>query len=467
MLRDHCGVVGVAAESQVSNTIFNALRMLQHRGQESAGMAVHAHDTLIHKDMGLVHQVFNPTILEYLRGTVGIGHVRYSTTGGSSLENAQPIFVDTAEGQLALVHNGDLVNAQQLRDHYKTKGWAFTTTGDSEIIIRLLARYLADTHDMIRSIRTVMKEIKGSYSMVIMYNGKVYGVRDPYGIKPLVLGKIVDGHMVSSESVALDLLDGEVIRDVMPGEIVEVGAEIFKSSPGGAALSPAHCMFEWVYFARADSVLDTKLAYEVRRRIGKALARAAPVDADFVVPVPDSGRAHAIGYSYASGVPYAEGLMKNRYVDRTFIMPSQLSREMSIKLKLNPIRPVIEDKSIVLVDDSIVRGTTMRQIVQLLFKFGAKEVHIRVGSPPIIAPCYFGVDIKHRKYFIANGRSVEEIREILGATSLRYITVDELVEAIELPYDHLCLGCVTGEYPLPIPGEKTRFQARLDSFRQE
>ncbi len=470
-LGESCGVVGIQTKDEdVSTMIFYSLWALQHRGQESSGIAVYnpREGIRLHKGMGLTSTVFDENILLSLKGKTGIGHVRYSTTGDSRLENAQPVVVTVLDGKMALAHNGDLVNAEDLRARYQEQGWSFATTTDSEIIIRLLAKYFVETKDVVKSIRRVMHELVGSYSLVLLVNGTLYAIRDPLGIRPLVVGRLTKnggGFVVASETVVLDLLDAEKIKDVEPGEILEFkNGEKMVSHREETGKTPAHCMFEWVYFARTDSVIEGRLVYEVRKRLGASLARKSPVEADYVIPVPDSGRAHALGYSEESGIPYAEGLMKNRYVERTFIMPYQKSRDIGVKLKLNPIREVVEGKRIVLVDDSIVRGTTMKRIVKRLRDFGAKEVHVRIGSPPIIAPCYFGIDMKTRDQFVAYNRTVEEVGEVLGADSLAYVSVEELVEAIGLPREHLCLGCVTGEYPLQIPGEITRFQAKIDEF---
>jgi amidophosphoribosyltransferase len=448
----------------VSIDVFYALRVLQHRGQESAGIAIYNNGIKALKGMGLAHQALKPDDIRNLKGDRGIGHVRYSTVGSSTIENAQPIVVSTNYGDIALAHNGEIVNADKIMDELKKKGWAFITQSDSEIAVRLLANDIANTGDPVRSLRNLMSMIQGSYSMTIMIDNRVFAIRDPYGIRPLCIGRTKTGYAAASESVVFDTLGGEFLRDVEPGEIIELLPGEAKAVKTGLSRGRAHCMFEWVYIARPDSNIDGKLVYEVRRRIGQRLAKEQPVEADVVVPIPDSGRAHAIGYSEESGIRYSEGLMKNRYVERTFIMPEQSDRTTSVMLKLNPLKSVIKDKKIVLVDDSIVRGTTMKQIVQLVRNSGAKEVHVRVGSPPIRAPCYFGIDMKTREQFAATGRTVEQIAELITADSLGYISVDGLVDAIGHNYNDLCLGCLTEEYPVPVPGEKVRYQRKLDSF---
>lgn len=440
------------------------MRVLQHRGQESAGIAVYNNGIKALKGMGLAHQALRADDLHNLKGEMGIGHVRYSTVGSSSPENAQPVVMSTNYGDIALAHNGEIVNGGQLRDGLKKKGWAFASTSDSEIIIRMLANDISNTGDPVRSVKNVMSSLIGSYSITLMVDNRVFALRDPLGIRPLCVGRTKGGYAAASESVVFDTLGGEFMRDVEPGELIELLPGEIRSTKTGLARGKAHCMFEWVYIARADSCLDGHLVYDVRRRIGQRLAEEQPVDADVIVPVPDSGRSHSMGYAETSGIPYSEGLMKNRYVERTFIMPEQNDRTTSVMLKLNPLKSVIRDKRIVLVDDSIVRGTTMRQIVQLVRNAGAKEVHVRIGSPPIRTPCYFGIDMKTRDQFAATGRTVEDIARMLTADSLGYISIDGLVDAIGHSASDLCLGCLTGEYPLPVEGEKVRFQKKLDSF---
>jgi len=462
--QEECGVFAIASIQNVSIDIFYALRVLQHRGQESAGIAVYNNGIKAIKGMGLAHQALKPDDINNLKGQLGIGHVRYSTFGTSTIENAQPIVVSTNYGDIALAHNGEIVNADKIMEELKKKGWAFITSSDSEIAVRLLANDIASTGDPVRSLKNLMAMLQGSYSMTIMIDSRVFAIRDPLGIRPLCVGRTRGGYAAASESVVFDTLGGEFVRDVEPGEIVELLPGEIKSVRTGLSKGCAHCMFEWVYLARADSNIDGRLVYEVRRRIGQRLAKEQPVDADVVVPIPDSGRSHAIGYSEESGIRYSEGLMKNRYVERTFIMPEQSDRTTSVMLKLNPLKSVIKDQRIILVDDSIVRGTTIRQIVQIVRNAGAKEVHVRVGSPPIRAPCYFGIDMKTREQFAATGRTVEEIGRMITADSLGYISVEGLVDSIGLAAGDLCLGCLTEEYPLQVPGEKVRFQKKLDSY---
>jgi amidophosphoribosyltransferase len=468
-IRHACGVIAIAAQEPVAPMIFYGLRALQHRGQESAGIATTDEDqkTRTIKGMGLVDAVFSPEQLIELKGHDGIGHVRYSTAGKSTVENAQPQTVQSKVGTIALAHNGDIVNAPKLLEELKAKGWGFMTDNDTEVVARLLASRVVDTEDNpVKAIRAIMGDLVGAYSFTILVGDRVYAVRDPYGIRPLCLGALPDGrgHVAASESVALDVLGARLIRDVKPGEIVEVRHDAIISHGVQAASNPAHCFFEYVYFARSDARIDGHLAHEARMRIGAQLARQAPVEADLIVPVPDSGRAHATGYAREAGVPLVEALMKNRYVHRTFIMPGQDMRELNVRLKLNPIPAFLKDKRVVIVDDSIVRSTTMKRIVQLVRDAGAKEIHVRIASPPISDPCYLGVDFHHRNQLVAAEKTVQQIQESIGADSLAYSSIDGMVDAIGIPKGNLCLGCVTGEYPVPIEGERVRGQHVLEDF---
>lgn len=464
VFRDKCGVVGVAADTDAAPLIYYALHALQHRGQEAAGMSVHdGAVTRTHKELGLVDVGFTPQRIGSMPGRTGIGHVRYATTGASSLENAHPIVLESSKGTLALAHNGDVVNSAVLREELKAKGWGFLTTNDTEVAVRLLANELAQTENRIKAIRNVMNVLTGSYCFVLLLGDTVYAIRDPLALKPLCYGRLRDGkgYVVASESTALNILDADLVRDVEPGEILEMTAKGVKSYPLATKGEIAHCMFEYVYFARADSVIDERPVHDVRTKIGELLAKEAPADADVVIPVPDSGRTHALGYSRATGIPFAEGLMKNRYVHRTFIMPSQGARDIGVRMKLNPVEAVVRGRRVVLVDDSIVRGTTMKRIVIMLREAGAREVHIRIGSPPITSPCYLGIDMNNRTQLVASNHTVPEIAQMLGADSLQYISLDGLQTAIGHDPRNLCTGCLTGAYPVDIPGEKSRKQAKL------
>ncbi len=464
---EKCGVIGVACNGPAAPEIYYGLRILQHRGQESAGISVYD-GTANHtkRGMGLVHEVFSRDDLAGLTGSAGIGHVRYSTTGSSVIENAQPITCLSVQGDIALAHNGDIVNADAVRDDLMRKGWGFVTSSDSEVIVRLLANEIAGTGDVQRALREFTKRLVGAYSLTLLIGDTVYAIRDPLGIRPLCIGQREGSTMVASESVVFDTLGYKLIRDLRPGEIVELRPDGFESYRIPHPVHTAHCMFEWVYFARPDSVLDGRLVYDARVKIGKQLAQDNPAAADIVVPVPESGRAQAQGYAQESGLPVVEGLIKNRYIERTFIMPEQEDREIGVLLKLNPIKSAVKGKRVVLIDDSIVRGTTIRKIVQILREAGAREVHVRVGCPPIRSPCYLGIDMKTRDQFIANGRTVDEIQTFITADSLGYLSMAGLIKALGHPRSDLCLGCLTGEYPVEVPGEKFRGIEKLEAFAE-
>jgi len=464
---EKCGIIGIAGKTDVAPNLYYGLRILQHRGQESAGIAVFNGEMRARRGMGLVHEVFSPPDLEELSGHAGIGHVRYSTTGSSVLENAQPISCQSSIGDIALAHNGDIINAMDLKTELQRKGWAFMSSSDSEVIVRLLANEIARTGDLERALKEFTSVLVGAYSLVLLIKDTVYAIRDPLAVRPLCVGEIDGSYVVASESVVFDTLGGKFIRDLKPGEIVRLRPDGFDSIRIPHPTHTAHCMFEWVYFARPDSVLDGRLVYDARVRIGQELAREHPVEADIVVPVPESGRAQAQGYSRVCALPVVEGLIKNRYIERTFIMPEQTDREVSVLLKLNPIRTAVKGKRVILVDDSIVRGTTIKKIVGILKDAGAREVHLRIGCPPIRAPCYLGIDMKTRDQFIANERTVEEVRDFVGATSLGYLSLRGLIKALSHPREDLCLGCLTGEYPVDVPGEKVRGVQRLEMFGDE
>ncbi|MCA1818577.1 MAG: amidophosphoribosyltransferase [Halobacteriales archaeon] len=444
----------------VAPYLYYALQSLQHRGQESCGITTldGLYELRTHKQMGLVDQVFDPAVIKKLRGHVGIGHCRYSTSAGSTEENAQPQVVMSGQGGIALAHNGNIPNTNDLMEELKAKGWAFYSGNDTEVVVRLLANKLVKHEgNHVGAIQETMGRLQGSYAFALLVGSELYGVRDPWGIKPLCIGKLPSGgHMIASESVALDVVGAAFVRDVKPGEVVRVrkgGVETVAHLP---AAKPARCFFEYVYFARPDAWMDGRLNQEVRESIGRILAKESPCAADIVVPVPDSGRSHAQGYAAESGLPYQEALMKNRYVHRTFIMPTQEARELNVRLKLNPMRHILDQKRVVLTDDSIVRGTTMKRIVHMVRDAGASEVHVRIGCPPIVAPCYLGIDMNTRAELVGASKSVKEIEAMIGADSLAYISQDGLIEALGFPKEELCLGCITGRYPVPVPGEHLR-----------
>lgn len=473
-----CGIVGIVDAGGVSYPLYYALYALQHRGQESAGITTFDGKALHkHKAQGLVAEVFDVDSLSGLLGNAGIGHVRYPTTGEKIPENIQPFNFTFQKKKISIAHNGNLTNTQDLRREFEERGQIFCTSTDTEVIGNIIVDELRHSSSMQDAVLACMKRLEGSYSVVVLIDDKIYAFRDPLGIRPLCLGKTPEGYIVCSESVAVDALNGEFIRDVNPGEMITISKEGIKCVQIAQASCCGFCIFEYIYFARADSVIDGQLVYDVRRRIGKSLHLEAPVDADIISPVPDSGTAHATGYSESSGIPFREGLIKNRYIGRTFIMPNQKARESAVRIKLNPVKKHLRDKSVVLVDDSIVRGTTSRRIIDLVEDNGAKEVHIRVGSPPIKAPCYLGVDMPTREELIAHNHSCDEVCKKIGATSLHHISIEALIRATGHAPEDLCTGCLTGVYPLKIGNEKacTRhidfisgtYQSDLKTFGKE
>jgi amidophosphoribosyltransferase len=448
-MHESCGIFGIYAPGvDVARITFFGLYALQHRGQESAGIATSDGKRIcLHTSMGLVSQAFTEDELAQLRGHIAIGHTRYSTTGSSRPSNAQPILVEANSSTIALGHNGNIVNAKFLRDEFCHLGYTFTTTTDSEIIANLIIS--STERNLVDKIRYTMRRLQGAYSLVVLTKDKLIGVRDPMGVRPLCLGTIDGGWVIASESCAFGHIGAQFIREIEPGEIVVInknGVRSFTENGPRKAL----CIFEYIYFARPDSVIQGKLLYPVRQAMGKILAREYPVDADLVMGVPDSATAAGIGYAAASGIPYCEGLIKNRYVGRTFIEPDQRLRDLGVQLKFNPLSETIVGKRLVVVDDSIVRGTTTPKVVAMLKRAGAREVHLRICAPPIRHPCFFGVDMATRWELIAAQKTVPEIRDIIGADSLGYISIDGLIEAVDLPKDIFCLACFTGEYPTPV-----------------
>jgi len=468
-LRESCGIVGLAFNDRESDNaalpIYYALYALQHRGQESTGITVHdGKSARTLKGMGLVPDVFKKYNLSDLKGFVGIGHVRYSTTGDSTIENSQPLIVNFMDRTIAIAHNGNLVNSADLIAEFEAEGQVFLTSSDTEVIARLLVKELLKT-DILGAVEEVMKRLVGSYSLTILVDDILVVVRDPLGFKPLCLGELDGGYVVTSESAAIDTIGGKLIRDVRPGEVLIFKDGRYSSHQLFKTKNTAHCVFEYIYFARADSIIDGQLVYQTRIRIGERLLDEHAIDADIISPVPDSGITFAIGYSKKSGIDYIEGLMKNRYIGRTFIMPDQNMRETAVRLKLNTIRQNLEGKKVILMDDSIVRGTTSRRIVDMVRKAGAEEVHMRIGSPPIMSPCYLGIDMATRDELVAAHKTVAGVEAVINADSLGYVSVEGLVEAVGIPEDDLCLGCLTGVYPVEIPGEECkRRQLTLNQF---
>lgn len=456
-LHEECGVFGVYDfdGNDVSSTIYYGLFALQHRGQESCGIAVSDTEgpkgvVTSHRDMGLVNEVFTPEILEKLKGNIGVGHVRYSTAGSSTRENAQPLVLNYVKGTLGLAHNGNLLNALELRDELSYTGAIFQTTIDSEVIAYLIARERIKSPTVEDAVANAMKKIKGAYSLIVMSPRKMIGARDPFGFKPLCIGKRDNAFFFSSETCALDAVGAEFVRDVLPGEIVSITKEGIESNMSMATEKPARCIFEYIYFARPDSRIDGISVYNSRIMAGRILAKSHPVDADIVVGVPESGNAAALGYSLESGIPYGVAFVKNSYIGRTFIKPKQAQRESSVKIKLNAMPEVVKGKRVIMIDDSIVRGTTSERIVRMLKNAGATEVHVRISSPPFLHPCYFGTDIPSHDQLIAHNHSVEEISKMIGADSLGYIDVASLSEMIGGCKEY-CDGCFTGNYPMEPP----------------
>ena len=461
---EECGVFGMYDfdGGDVAASIYYGLFALQHRGQESCGIAVS--DTKgpkgmvsTHKDMGLVNEVFTGDILQKLKGDIGVGHVRYSTAGASTRENAQPLVLNYVKGTLGMAHNGNLINANELRRELAYTGAIFQTSIDSEVIAYHIARERLNSKTAEEAVRRACQKIKGAYALVVMSPRKLIGARDPFGFKPLVIGKRDNAYILASETCALETLGAEFVRDVLPGEIVTISPEEGLQSDTTMCISTekqARCIFEYIYFARPDSHIDGKSVYAARIKAGRFLAMDSPVDADLVVGVPESGNVAAMGYSMQSGIPYGMAFVKNSYVGRTFIKPAQSSRESSVAIKLNAMEEAVSGKRVIMIDDSIVRGTTSNRIVNMLREAGATEVHVRISSPPFLWPCYFGTDIPERKQLIAYERSIEEIREIIGADTLGYLEIPRLEEMVDGL--HICKGCFTGTYPMEPPQEDIR-----------
>lgn len=463
-LHEECGVIGVydLTGGSVAREIYYGLFALQHRGQESCGIAVSDTEgpkgkVYVHKGMGLCSEVFTSDALEGLHGNIGVGHVRYSTAGSSTRENAQPLVLNYVKGTLGLAHNGNLVNAPQLRRELEYNGAIFQTTIDSEVIAYHIARERIRTDTVEKAVASAMKKLQGAYALVIMSPRKLIGARDPFGFKPLCIGKREDAYILVSETCALDTIGAKFVRDVEPGEIVTITKEGIRSDKSMCLPDPkkqARCVFEYIYFARPDSVIDGVSVYHSRLCAGRSLAEDSPVDADLVVGVPESGNVAALGYAMQSNIPYGTAFVKNSYVGRTFIKPKQSSREVAVRIKLNVLKEAVAGKRVIMIDDSIVRGTTSPLIIHMLREAGAKEVHVRVSAPPFLHPCYFGTDIPSEDQLLAHGRTIEEIRERIGADSLAYLRMERLSQLAEgLP---VCRACFSGDYPVAPPTEDIR-----------
>ena len=472
--QDACGVFGVwAPGDEVAKFAYFGLYALQHRGQESAGIAVSDGTRIVvYKEMGLVAQVFNEATLESLTGHLAIGHTRYSTTGASVWANAQPTFRSTATGHLALAHNGNLTNTADLRARLAGMveesgelpfGGAPTATSDTEVLSALIAAHPDRTVEDAALVE--LPHVRGAFSLVFMDDNCLYAARDPQGIRPLVLGRLERGWVIASETAALDIVGASLVREIEPGELIAIDEDGLRSHRFAEA-APKGCLFEYVYLARPDTTIAGRSVQASRVAIGRTLAREHPADADLVIPVPESGRYAAIGYAQESGIPFAEGLVKNSYVGRTFIQPSQTIRQLGIRLKLNPLREVLAGQRVVVVDDSIVRGNTQRALVRMLREAGAREVHVRISSPPVTWPCFYGIDFATRAELIASGLEVDEICTSIGADSLGYVSLDGLTEATTIPAERLCRACFDGIYPVPLPEPELRDKHVLETIER-
>ena len=443
---DHCGVFGIFGHPEAAKMAYLGLYALQHRGQESAGIAsTDGADVHVHKSLGHVQEIFTPDVVAALPGPAAIGHTRYSTAGDTSLINAQPVVIDCNKGKLALGHNGNLTNSIELRKKLEHRGSIFQSTSDTEVIVHLIARSTA--RNLTGAIADALNQVEGAYSLLLLTRDEIYAIRDPRGFRPLCLGRLDGAWVAASETCAFDLIDAEYVREVEPGEMVRISRSGIESIRFAPEKPSQFCIFEHVYFSRPDSLVFGRPVNESRERLGRLLAQEHPVDADLVTPVPDSGVPAAIGYAAESGIPFRMGLIRNHYIGRTFIEPEQAIRDFGVKLKLNPVRRMLEGQRVILVDDSIVRGTTSRKIVRLVREAGATEVHVRISCPPTISPCYYGVDTPRRDELIAANNTVEQIRQYLGADSLGYLSLKSLRAAVEDKEGKFCTSCYTGSYP--------------------
>jgi len=443
---DECGVFGIFGHAEAAKMAYLGLYALQHRGQESAGIAsTDGANVHVHKSMGHVQEIFTPDVIAHLPGGVAIGHTRYSTAGDTSLMNAQPVVIDCNKGKLALAHNGNLTNAIELRRKLEHRGSIFQTTSDTEVIVHLIAR--SSARNLSGAIADALNQVEGAYSLVILTRDEIYAIRDPRGFRPLNIGRLESTWVIASETCAFDLLDAEYVREVEPGEMVRISSAGLESIHFAPEKPHSYCIFEHVYFSRPDSIIFGRPVNQSRERLGRLLAREHPVEADLVAPVPDSGTPAAVGYAAESRIPFRMALIRNHYIGRTFIEPSQAIRDFGVKLKLNPVRRMLEGQRVILVDDSIVRGTTSRKIVRMVREAGATEVHVRISCPPTISPCYYGVDTPRREELIAAQKPIEEIRKFLGADSLGYLSLGSLRTAVEDTEGKFCTSCYTGSYP--------------------
>jgi amidophosphoribosyltransferase len=464
--KDECGVFGIFGHPEAAKMTYLGLYALQHRGQESAGIAASNKERILaHRAMGYVADIFHQDELAKLSGSSAIGHVRYSTAGESKLANAQPILIDCAHGQIAICHNGNLVNARELHDSLVGEGSIFQTSSDTEVVLHLYARSKASSVE--GALVEALSRVRGAFSLVLLTRDHLVAVRDPHGFRPLCLGRFDGGWIAASETCALDLIGATYVRDVEPGEILLIGESGVRSVKPFPPSPLAQCIFEHVYFARPDSYVFGDSVNEVRTSLGRLLARESPVEADVVVPVPDSGVCAATGYAETSGIPMRMGLIRNHYVGRTFIEPQQSIRHFGVKVKLNPVRSILGGRRVVLIDDSIVRGTTSRKIVRMIKAAGAREVHVRISCPPTISPCFYGIDTPRRSELIAATHTIEEIAKYIEADSLRYLSMDGLLASVNSHHTMYCTSCYTGRYPVPFPREdETHVQLSLDGVKR-
>ena len=448
-LHEECGVVGVYGHPEAANLVYLGLYALQHRGQESAGIVASTHSKMhLELGMGLVADIFDPGRLLKLPGPLAIGHNRYSTAGKSELVNAQPCMINYAAGSLALAHNGNLVNAKAIRKELGSKGAIFQSTNDSEVIVHLMAQ--AKSENFVDRAAEALRQVSGAYSLVLMTENELLAARDPHGFRPLCLGKLDGAYIIASETCVMDLIEAEFIREVEPGELILINENGLQSFFPFKKVESKYCVFEHIYFARPDSFLFGEHVYTARKEMGRAMAQESPVDADLIVPVPDSGVVSAMGFAEESGIPFEMGLIRNHYVGRTFIEPQSQIRNFGVKLKLNAVKNLISGKRLAIIDDSIVRGTTSRKIVKMLLEAGAKEVHLRISSPPILHSCFYGIDTPHKEELIAHSHSLEETRKYLGADSLEYLSIKKMLEVLQNGKNKFCSACFDGNYPVPI-----------------
>jgi len=459
--REKCGIFAVVGHQDAAKLTYFGLYALQHRGQESAGIvASDGRHVREHKAMGLVADIFNERILDDLKGRMALGHVRYSTTGSSLLVNAQPFRIQYSGKSLAIAHNGNLVNAREIRARLEDRGSIFQTTMDSEVVLHLTAKCIKKGLE--EAMIETMAQVKGAYSMAVMTEDTIIAARDPNGFRPLCIGKLDSGYVISSETCAMDLVDATYLREIRPGEIVVINENGLKSISSGIKSRKSHCIFELIYFARPDSEVFGENVYLFRKKQGQLLARAFPRYVDLVMPFPDSGNYAAIGYAQASGIPYEMGVIRNHYVGRTFIQPSQSMRNFGVKVKLNPVRELLKGRRVLIIEDSIIRGTTARTRVKTLRKIGAREVHMLVSCPPHRFPCFYGIDFSSKGELIAAEKTVEEIRDFVGLDSLGYLDIEDLVKATDIPREDLCLACFDGHYPVPIDEGFTKTCLEMD-----